>query len=518
MAATPMSSAQHRSQWVQVYQLLILFCAVLLAVTELPNRIWDNADSILMVTLGPLAVWRYGWWLTHCIRAVIYRQLVFPKLRRRADALWSTGWRPPFVHFLVPTFKERPEITRLVLQSIFGECRRAGVPGRIFIATSDVCDEQVVEAYCAEIEESNVEVIIVRQNQPGKRAAMGLGMRAMSRYGVGPDDLAVCMDGDSILLERILERCAPLFALNKKLGALTTDESAVVNGPGWIQNWFNMRFAQRRLAMQSHSLSRKVLTLTGRLSMFRATLVIDPEFIRTIEADCLDHWLWGRFRFLSGDDKSSWFALLRNGHEMLYVPDASVFTIENIGPRPFQRVQENLMRWSGNMLRSGSRALALGPRRCGFFIWWCILDQRLSIWTSPSGLVMAAVLSLAISFKVLLGYAAWVFVTRTMLSLVLYFYAGGVYASFPFLLYASQLSGSVVKIYLLFRVSKQRWLNRGDQRSNAGGKGWLPFESAMATFLTAFYLGAYIFAVCIGVGLVDWNSISLAWVGRLPFR
>ena len=89
-----------------------------------------------------------------------------------------------------------------------------------------------------------VQVILVRQNQPGKRIAMGLALRAMSRYGVGPDDLAVFMDGDSILGERMLERCAPLFRLNAKLGAVTTDESAIVNGPGWMQSWHEMRFAQ----------------------------------------------------------------------------------------------------------------------------------------------------------------------------------------------------------------------------------------------------------------------------------
>jgi len=58
--------------------------------------------------------------------------------------------------------------------------------------------------------------------------------------------------------------------------------------------------------MQSHALSGRVLTLTGRMSVFRGEHLTKIDFIRLVEADCLDHWLWGRFRFLSGDDKSTW--------------------------------------------------------------------------------------------------------------------------------------------------------------------------------------------------------------------
>src|SRR5260370_9623194 len=101
---------------------------------------------------------------------------------------------------------------------------------------------------------------------------------------------------------------------------------------------------------------------------------------------------------------------------MLYVPDAASYTIENIGDRPFQRVQQNLMRWSGNTLRNGARALALGPRRCGFFIWWCVFDQRISIWTSLCGPVMALVVSFATSFKALVAYLVWVLFTRTVIA------------------------------------------------------------------------------------------------------
>jgi len=164
------------------------------------------------------------------------------------------------------------------------------------------------------------------------------------------------------------------------------------------------------------------------------------------------------------------------------------------------------MRWSGNMLRNGSRALGLGPRRCRFFIWWCVLDQRMSIWTALTGPVMALALSFAISVKVLVAYLVWVLITRTLLSLVLYCYAGRVYILFPVLMYASQIVGSLIKVYLLFRVSKQRWLNRGDQRQRTAGGRAIVLKHAMAAFLTLLYAGMFVFLACLKAGVLKLNA------------
>ena len=518
MAVAAMTRQRRSFEWFQFYKLLLLAGALILAITHLPNAFWNDTNGVLLVSLGGIAAWRYSWWLTHFIRSQIYGRLMFPKLRRSADALWSRGWRPHMIHFMVITFREKPHITEQVLDSILDECRTTGIPARIFVGTGDVSDERVIENYFAgRPADLPVEVIVVRQNQPGKRFAIGLVLRAISRHGIERDDLVVFMDGDSILARGVIGKCAPLFALNAKLGAVTTNEEAVVVGPKWMQAWCDMRFAQRRLAMQSHSLSRKVLTLTGRLSIFRASHVVDEDFIRTIESDHLSHWLWGNFRFLSGDDKSSWFWLLRNGYEMLYVPDAFAFTIENIEGNAYERVKQNLLRWSGNMLRNGGRALALGPRNCGWFIWWCVLDQRLSIWTMLTGPVAALSLSLTMGPAVLIAYLVWVLATRLLLSLALYFYAGRIYLSFPFLLYANQLLGSVIKVHLLFRISRQRWVNRGDQRSRHDAGYVFRFQKTMAGYLTALYLAILFFLTSLAAGVIGWGSVQsvgLAWLGR----
>jgi hypothetical protein len=73
--------------------------------------------------------------------------------------------QPPAVHFLVTTFKERPEITEAVLESIFAECRAARVSARIFVATGDASDECVVEDYCSRAVDVPAKLIIVRQSE-----------------------------------------------------------------------------------------------------------------------------------------------------------------------------------------------------------------------------------------------------------------------------------------------------------------------------------------------------------------
>jgi len=88
-------------------KLFLLACALTLLVIRLPNHIWDPVKSTFVLTFGFIALWRYLWWTTHFVRSRIYRLLVFPKKRVKAAAVWSDGWRPSFLHFMVVTFREQ---------------------------------------------------------------------------------------------------------------------------------------------------------------------------------------------------------------------------------------------------------------------------------------------------------------------------------------------------------------------------------------------------------------------------
>ena len=459
----------------------------LIGLMSFPNAIWDNETKTITMIIGGLGIWRYGWWFTHAVRAILYGRFVYPRMRQRGQEIWDSGWRPRHMHFMMTTYKEHREITEMVVRSIVREIRNSGVPGTIWLGSSDRFDEDIIINFLErEAGDIDLTLRIIRQNISGKRAAIGLVLRAMCRLPVEDDDLVVFMDGDFILAEGAIARCMPLFKLYPDLEACTTDEEVICIGPRWIETWLKMRFSQRRLAMQSHSLSGRVLTLTGRMSVFRARHLLQLEFIRLLEADHLDNWLWGNFRFLSGDDKSTWYYMLKHKARMCYVPDALGYTVEVIEGSGMDRMVQNFRRWSGNMLRNGSRAIKLGPHRMPFFIWWCLVDQRLSMWTMLVSPVLAISACVLVGPGYLVAYVLFIALSRMLLSLFLYTYSRRVELAYPAILYFNQLINASVKVYCIFRLSKQRWSNRGNQTAGAGGSALV--ESArnmMANWCTA---------------------------------
>jgi len=483
---------------------LYLACCVI-GLLSVPNAIFDAEAMAITFTIGALGVWRYGWWLTHAVRAVIYGRLVYPKMREEGQRIWSSGWRPRHLHFMMTTYKEHREITEMVVRSIVKEIHSSGVPGTIWLGSSDRYDEDIISDFLKrEAIHVDVTLRIIRQNVSGKRAAIGLVLRAMCRQPVRDDDLVVFMDGDFVLSEGAISRCMPMFKLHPELQACTTDEEVICIGPRWIEHWLKMRFSQRRLAMQSHALSGRVLTLTGRMSIFRAKHLKQLEFIRLLEADHLEHWLWGKFRFLSGDDKSTWFYMLKHNSHMLYIPDALGYTIEVIEGSGMERMVQNFRRWSGNMLRNGQRAIALGPRAMPFFIWWCLVDQRLSMWTMLVSPVLAISAAFLVGVEYLVSYLIFIAISRLLLSLVLCTYSRTVELSYSWILYLNQVINASVKVYCIFRLSKQRWSNRGNQTAGMAGESFIEtYRNWMASVCTSVAVALLFIATVHYTSLVD---------------
>lgn len=501
--ATVAHHGPFRCRGLEFLKLLLYVGIMILGFLSLDNNIWDADRGQWILVMAYLGIWRYVWWTLHFIRAIIYGKTVFPRLRERSDQLWRSGWRPQELVFMMTTFYEERTITERVILSIIREVERVGVPARIFVGSGTAMDEKIIEQSVQRFgKNANIEVNFVRQNLPGKRIAIGLTLRAISRRKVARDTPIVFIDGDTLLSPGCLERCLPMFPLLPGMHALTTDEQPILYAPKWVRNWFDLRFAQRHMVMQSHALSKKVLTLTGRMSIFRAAKVLDLDFIRTIEADSLDHWLWGRFRFLSGDDKSTWYSLLRERAEMLYVPDALVWTVDTIQENVLERMKQNLLRWSGNMLRNGARAIALGPRRVGLFIWWCIVDQRIAMWTSlaaPAALLAAGFI---VSKSYWTSYLLWVLLTRLFLASLIFYHDRRLNMSYPLILYLNQMTNAAVKVYLLFRLPNQRWANRQDQRyTPAVGFRWA-VKNLVALYLTIFYITVFLFLILIYIGVL----------------
>ncbi len=464
---------------------------------SLPSSLWDPESRNFILIIGYIALWRYSWWGINLVRFLIYEKRVFPRWRAIINQRQSE-LMPSHVYLLVTSFRIDTQTTRLVYDSCLREAvnfnSKHHIPVSIVASIVEKSDEVLIKKLFALHRPSpTVKLIFTRIGGTGKRDALAYGFRAISKTCPPGDAVAAVIDGDSMLEPDLIEKCVPLFKLHPDLGALTTDEICRVEGNWKFRDWYSMRFAQRHIYMSSVSLSKRVLTLTGRMSMFRTDIVCDPAFIERVELDWIDHWRLKRFKFLTGDDKSSWFHILSRGYAMLYVPDVKVMTIETPPDPSFFRSSVMLMRrWFGNMLRTNDRAIKLGPKIMGWFPWISIIDQRLSMWTALTGLTVTLLAWLAGIEYALVFYLYWMMLTRYLLVLTFLFSRPTVSATYPFFLYYNQIVGSFIKTYVLFRLDKQRWTRQNTALSLGRGV----WAQRLVSF-SSFYMHAFAYAVFI---------------------
>ncbi|NPA29040.1 MAG: glycosyltransferase, partial [Epsilonproteobacteria bacterium] len=219
--------------------------------------------------------------------------------------------------------------------------------------------------------------------------------------------------------------------------------------------------------------------------------------IRRLENDIITTPFHGKFRFLMGDDKSTWFHLLAQGSRMLYAPDALCYSLES-RDADFWEISRSLSyRWYGNTLRNSMRALALGPRRIGsFYIWWAILDQRISMWTSLVGLAGASTLAVFQSIHYLIFYIGWLIFVRLFQITVITL--GGhpvTWRTIPLMLY-SQWVGAFVKIKALYHLNDQSWSKGGVEQT--ANDGFAPIRHPLFPYIPdAMMITSYILFVFI---------------------
>lgn len=469
-----------------------------LAALTLPPAALTPGSGQFIVVIGFLATWRYTWGLVHYIRHLIFVHYKFPKLRAKADE-GGEDLLPPHVYLLITSFRISTDTTTKVYEAAVHEAVQSGIPTTLIASIVEVSEELLIKSIFERMNppDSNVKLTIIRIPGTGKRDGLAQGFRAISRAMPHPDAIVAVIDGDSILEEGLIRKCVPFFRMDPNLGALTTDEECEVMGSRVIREWHHLRFAQRQILMASMAMSDKVLTLTGRMSMFRVNIIIDPDFIHHVQNDSIEHWRLGKFKFLTGDDKSSWYWVLKNGYNMMYVPDTLVMTVEHPPSDNFFKATSQLMfRWFGNMLRTNGRALALGPHKIGLFTWWCIFDQRISMWTSLTGPVFCFLLAAKHTVAFVPIYLVWIGFTRWVMALMLLASRPILSWYYPFLIYYNQIWGSLIKTYVFFRLDRQSWtrqktkLNRGMSVAQARWQGFTSFAThAVALVAFVAFLG-----------------------------
>ncbi|HEB49945.1 MAG TPA: glycosyltransferase family 2 protein [Desulfobulbus sp.] len=454
----------------------LAYTTILLALASLlPKTVLTPGSRNFILLIGVVGMWRYSIGILHYIRGILFLYLVFPRHRRRARKLGPAG-APSRLYLLVTSFRIEAATTAMVYGSVIDEAVACGYPAVVVASIVELADEMLVRTlWRSKAPPPRVRLVVVRIAGTGKRDGLAYGFRAISRDLPDDDAVVAVVDGDTVLDPGVVRRAVPYFRLFPSVGALTTNEFCRVRGSFLMDQWHRLRFAQRQIAMCSMALSRRVLTMTGRMSMFRAAVVTDPGFIDDVENDALDHWRLGHFRFLTGDDKSSWFSLMRLGWDTYYVPDASVTTVEHPpDPRFIAASRQLMFRWYGNSLRQNSRALKLGVHRLGFFASYVLLDQRVSMWTSLLAPIIAVLASIRYSAVYFLIYLLWIGATRLLLVLLLVASGHRIGPAFPVLLYYNQIFGSLMKIYVFFRLDRQSW-TRQKTRLVTGTSGFRPW-------------------------------------------
>ncbi len=467
-----------------------------------------NAVSGTLITVGLIGAWRYAWAGINLARAAYFLNFAYPRRRRLAAEAYATRGLKDHAYFLVTTYKIAPDISTRVYRSIFEAAYNAAGGATIVASIVDEADarliRRVMESVAAHHPDSRamVGLKIDKIAGTGKRDALATSLRSIAKLNPGRNDIVIFVDGDSCVPIDVVDRSLPFFT-DPAVGAVTTDELSDTQGGRLFRDWFDLRFSQRHVMMSSMALSERVLTLTGRMSIFRASLATDPGFVELVRHDFIDHWRLGRVNFLTGDDKSTWFWLLQRGYKMLYLPDLCTLSIET-QPYPsfFGSAIVLMTRWFGNMLRTNGRALALPASQIGYFTWWSVFDQALSIWTTLAGPASILLAAFFVSPWILPIYFAWVMFTRYSFCTIIMAFRGRSFpVTFPFLLYFSQVGGAVVKSFILFRLDRQKWTRQ--TTSGAGkpvpvGQRWRALSS---TYMHCLALG--------------WLILGVAYVGNI---
>ncbi|MEM8631914.1 MAG: glycosyltransferase [Pseudomonadota bacterium] len=465
---------------------------IVLLLTSIPLHQMGEARGALLV-IGAIGIWRHGWAAVNYSRAAYFLKVAHPRRRRTLEAAFAREPVPPHAFFMVTSYKIDPAVTAPVYQSIFRAAAAAPGGATVVASVVETADNRLIRRLFEQMPppaRAGVTLIVDQIPGSGKRDAIARSLELIRARSPSRRDIIAFVDGDSSVPEDLVARTAPVFC-DPRIGACTTDEAVEIAQPGLFRDWFDLRFAQRHIMMSSMGLSKRVLTLTGRMSVFRADLASDQSFIDMVRADSIRHWRLGEVRFLTGDDKSTWFWLLKNGYQMAYLPDVSSVSMESQPRKSFVASAVVLMtRWYGNMLRTNGRSLVLGPKRIGFFTWWSVLDQRTSIWTTlagPTGILLTALL---IEPLVLPAYIAWVMGTRYFYCALLSLVRGRLFPiSYPFLLYFGQIVGALVKSYVLFRLDIQKWTRQSGSGRLAPANGLSRFRSASSVYLHALTFG-----------------------------
>jgi len=502
-----------------LYFFIIYVLVVIIYAFLLPAYLFDPYQQKLIFIIAIVGIWRYTWFVLNISRAYIYKNHKFKRIRQ-AEEEGGEELDPEHLFLLITTFRISTSVTVKVYREAIKDAIRSGYDVTIIASIVEMSEERLVRKIFLNLQPpENIKLVITRIKGTGKRDALAAGYRVVANTPINlARSVVAVIDGDSIISEGLLRKCSRLFGLDPELGGLTTDEDAQLpTKPQTLHEhiydqWYKMRFAQRNISMSSISLSDRILTLTGRMSMMRANIVAEKDFIGTVQLDHIKHWRLGTFGFLTGDDKSSLYSIMKDGWKMLYVPDVMVNTVEElVNDNFFKGSLELMTRWFGNQYRTNSRQLNITNARSVVqtYPWYAMIDQRITRWTTPYGFFIALFGAISWGAYVFFAYIWWILLTRLLMIFLYRMSRENIHPSWPFLLYYNQLIGSFVKIYIWNHLYKQGWTRQKTKAKAAADRYIEWYYVVSSNGMLAVELLVFVIIINILVQLLTFNDIWL---------
>ena len=433
--------------------LVLNLCLLALLCTWSLDIVNQSAYAELALGLGIVGFWRHGWGILNFLRAIYFGHKIIQSNRPVACGTYNLS-------ILLPVYGQTDDMLRAVAAGIVDSVR--SVPGRVLVVCAYRSDGQ--KALLSEAIESRCHVTMqfVRQIGLGKREAMADALNLMQAcFPTQEGNFTLLMDGDTILTPNAIQRSIGELQVDLKTGAVCVNEVPLVKGDTLFVAWRWLRSVQRNQVMSSFALSRRVLVLTGRFSMYRSEFLLQKAVINRIRKDFLvrgDQYI----SLLTGDDKTTWLEVLRRGYDIRYLPDAIIYPIEQQDHKK-NFVTETIAltaRYSGNMARANLHLDAWRGSKGKWHFQYGLLDQRISMWTSlltPLVLVLSLLFDSLTIFILFLTYAMLI---KNIQALALVATSRTYDPYFPYLIFYNQVMSSVVKIFTFAYLHRQKWNNQ----------------------------------------------------------
>lgn len=471
--------------------LLALFAFIIVVPFSQNEQFYREVQDLFV--LGIIGVWRWSVAVTHFLRALFFALVLSPYRRKIAR---QRGRRPPVLYAVIPSYRMKSEVNTLVYKRFLLDASMVGCPVRVFALVTDPADLIVLDRVFNEVASRLPEgsaIYTLFQDGSGKRKAMADAIRAIAAEEPPAHAQVVLMDGDSVVVPGLLAEVTRYLDAFPDYGAVTVDNDVAVDGHWIVREWYRLRMSQRHVLMSSLAVSKKVLVLTGRFSLFRWGAISSPEFSSALEKDVAFFWRFGNVNMLTGDDKSTWFYLLRNGWMMDYLPNVRVLCLEKLPLENWFRATTALMwRWYGNMIRNTGRAIALGWQKVGLFPWLVLVDQRISPWTTALGPSVVFLLTLSGKTFAIPVYICWVLLSRSFVVILLAIFRGAGHPFQVFLLYYTQVYGAFIKLMILSFPHRQKWARQKIAMKDSGSLDVLGSLWAFTIFVALGTLALFV--------------------------